>query len=260
MKYLFLAIHYSYKIFIKNVDLCNFYVIITYVMIKAVGSTYSIDFLKKALVLKKFWNDRDKKLNPAGKGIGIKKQKILFFYNVFSKINNKDYSFEHLKAFKDGPIFNDVYFQVASQNIFVENIDIPEFIISNEEEYKVAETLVSALTPKQLSDLSHQYNCWKNKYDSNYLEKVDSHDMTSNNILPEDFDEHDELITKSLFSYFRILNCNYILHKSKNNVIAIKRSDYEKVKNDYLDVLDNIEEVINPVRIEIEDGGVVIDY
>lgn len=229
-------------------------------MVIGAGSSYSEDFFKKAFVLTKFWNERDRKLNPAGSGIGIKKQKILFFYNVFSKVNNKEYSFENLKAFKDGPVYNDIYYEVTVKNVFIEYLNIPENISANEEEFKIAEIIVSSLTNDQLSELTHKYNCWRKKYSIDYVDKVDAHDMDFNNIMPEDFDEHDELITKSLFDYFSNIYKNYILHKSKNNILAIKKKDYEKVVNELSSALDYIEENINPVRIELEDGGIVIDY
>ena len=39
----------------------------------------------------------------------LQTQKFLFFYEMFQFISNKDYDITNLKAYKNGPVFSDIY-------------------------------------------------------------------------------------------------------------------------------------------------------
>lgn len=216
------------------------------------------DFYNKVNILKKYWNTRNRTLLPArADGAGLKKQKILFFYNVFSKVNSKDYTFDNLKAFKDGPVYNDIYHYITSTNKFAEDIAIPSSLelSFNNDEFEVAKTLVSSLTSDQLSQITHNFNCWAKKF------VIPTYgDFESNSILPGDFDQTDEQLAKSLFEYFSKIQNEYKLYKSKYNILAIKKDQYEDILANYKTIIDSINEKTNPVRIEVEDGGIVVDY
>lgn len=220
-------------------------------------------FYFKVQLLKKFWETRDKNLIPANKTYGLRQHKFLFFYNVFAKLEGKQYSLDNLKAFADGPVFNDIYFENAKFDRNLTDITIPsEFLLSNIdlEILELTNLLVASLTDTEISNLTHTFDCWKENWHVDDKGRVDL--SMSNDISEDNFSDRDNKFIIDLNGYIRDLSKSRKLYKSKNNVLAIAKKSYEKLVNEYKDDLDLIQEGYNPVFVELDEqtGKILYDY
>jgi len=187
-----------------------------------IKSTLDVDF--KASVLKNFLAKRNKKLLPDSKGIaeGILQQKFLFFYNLFSYVQGKPYTFLALKAFENGPVYNDIRI-MAKNGIAFENIkDIAEVEI-DKDVFAQTMTLVELFNDK-LSEFSHKFDLWKNIKDT-----YDNNAITEKSITEDDM-KWIELFLEEINN----INNNYRKELSTSGkIILIHKDDHKEVMSKF---------------------------
>ena len=97
----------------------------------------------------------------------LKLQKFLLFYELFTKISGETADFSHLRGYKRGPVFSNVWgdytkerfaFNIEADNAFHKHLDA-----INEVRAKKSAFIVSVLSEGELSDLTHKMNLWKSK-------------------------------------------------------------------------------------------------
>ncbi|MCQ2463964.1 MAG: hypothetical protein MJ095_00115 [Oscillospiraceae bacterium] len=190
----------------------------------------------------------------------LKLQKFLFFYEAFSKLENDNYEFKNLKAYKNGPVFSDVYgdytkersdFETRCQSAIEHNQDNINF-----ERACSSSAILKALTEKELSELTHKLNFWNAKkplVDQGYLQI---------NMNEEDINENDiKLLSQleSMFSYSIVKD--YTLVSYGNINFFIKNTIMKKMTPEHYDVLLELSEepsLMNPVYVDMSEEGVLL--
>lgn len=182
-------------------------------------------------LLKEFWDRRNRELvPPSGKGIGIKKQKFLVFYNLFANTLGKENTLENLKAFKQGPVYYDVYSHIKSTNEYLEQRRVPKQIYC-EDIINATKILLESESHETLSNLTHTLDLWKNNYDSDYDESIIKQDFQfdDNNIELKDISNRDKKLLRILYEYNLNIFNNYNLIKIKNKLYAIEKENQDKI-------------------------------
>ena len=192
-------------------------------------------------------------------GSKLRQQKFLFFYEMFSKINNRDNHLEYLKAYPNGPVFSEVYGDSTYRNTeFTEKIkSFVDFSDIDENISNAALYLVKTFTEREISDLTHNLDLWSCKakrilngekgigiYDSDITEK----DVACFNEL------YDEYLNLSLQDVEIIELFNKIFIISKENA---KKLTYEH--QEVIELLSRDQDLENPVYLDIEEGVLLID-
>ena len=199
-------------------------------------------------LLKYFWNNRERKIiyNPSG----IMKQKFLFFYNLFAKINNKHCTFENLKAFKNGPVYYDIYKETKTKNlVYLEKLKVITPFQIDEEIAQVTLQLLY-LYKNNMSTITHSFDLWSKVYNA-----FGTKDIKESDITKEDFDKATLLYneTKNVLKNYSIVFNKYdvpfIIDKGKKNYIV----------NNYYDELQFNTENKYPIYVTEENGELYFD-
>ncbi len=204
-----------------------------------------------------------KENNPNEYASNLKLQKYLFFYETFSKVSNKDYSFECMKGYKNGPVFSEVYGDYKyefdefddyiSCDILENNIDEIDKDIASR-----AAFLVQILTQEELSDMTHQLNIWNSQ-----KERIVDNNERHVELEEKNFDEEDVALVKDLASMYstEFIETSIVLNiKNKNFVLSKKDCEnISELQRNTLELLAQ-EKLMNPVFIEIgENGELLVD-
>lgn len=203
-----------------------------------------------------------KKNNNISYETPLKLQKFLFFYEAFAKISGETPDFTHLRGYKEGPVFCNVWadytkervsFNEAAQAAYDKNVEN-----INEKRAKKCSFIVSSLTEEELSDLTHEMNIWKSKQQlimSGELQ-VDLYEADFNNADVKLF-----ITLDSIYSTDMIENSKIISLDKKNFVFS--KSDSKLLTEKHFDILLSLaqnEELHNPVFVNIdEEGRLLID-
>lgn len=192
----------------------------------------------------------------------LKLQKFLLFYEALTKVSGDTPDFSHLRGYKKGPVFSNVWgdytkerasFNIAAQNEYNKNIkDI------NVKRAEKCAFIVGTMTEEELSNLTHQMNLWKSKekriMSGEYQVNLDESDFNDNDVklinmldvmYPTDMVENSEIIN---------LDKNYfVFSKSDSKLLTEKHFDI-------LLTLAGKEDLHNPVFVDIdEEGRLLID-
>lgn len=199
----------------------------------------------------------------------LKLQKFLFLYESFSKAIGETADFSYLKGYEKGPVYSDVYgdYTYRSTDFINKIIQISneglstlekasDSLIINEKLAEKAAFLVSILTEKELSELTHSFNIWKSA--EKRILSGEKH-VSLNSF---DFSDSDVTFAKDLLDMYSLnqienwniinLNETYFLVDKKEN--ALISDDLQKVLHE---IASN--ETENPVYISVKDGVIVID-
>lgn len=190
----------------------------------------------------------------------LKLQKFLFFYEVFSKIDEeKDYDFSYLRAYPNGPVFSNVYgdynYQTTAFWKRLDQLGAPSIEGVNYERAKLAGFLVKILNEEELSDVTHEFDAWK-KYKGAI--KRGEKNIT---ILEDDFTQNDFFLLETLREMYPIElieNSEVISILDKNFIISkdiLPRLTKEQ-KDLFLTLAD--ENLHNPVFIDLTEEGVML--
>lgn len=181
-------------------------------------------------------------------------QKFLFFNEMFSKNKGLEYDLDRLKAYERGPVFSATY-----GDLLYDKRDIIKKISTLELEFNAVQIktmleslfLVTTHTDEELSNLTHEFDLWKNKF----RKGENNIDICESDITEED--------TKKLQMI------NSLLDYEEKEIIPMgdKRFVFNKGEVDNLneeliqtlEELSEIDELVNPVYITLEDGELLVD-
>lgn len=192
----------------------------------------------------------------------LKLQKFLLFYEAFSKIDGDDSDFTYLKGYERGPVFSNVFGDYTHER---ESFDIAahqEYALHSEQvntvRAKRSHFIVSTLSAKELSSLTHKLNLWKSKENRimNGERQVELDEI--------DFNEEDwNLVTWLEKMYPESLIENSYIANIDTHYFVFKKDDVEKLTAQHFDILSNLAdnaELINPVYVELdEEGRLIVD-
>lgn len=200
--------------------------------------------------------------NPREYDSPLKLQKFLLFYELFTKTAGEQADFDHLKGYKRGPVFSNVWGDYTKERISF-NKAIAEAYSKNQSHVeniraRKSAFIVSILSEHELSELSHKLNLWNSKRDrimgGEYQVTLDEADFNEDdarmvNLL-------DAMYPNALIVSSIVLPIDqYSFVFSSENISRLKESDM-----DILSALAETGDLHNPVYVEIDkDGRLVID-
>ena len=190
----------------------------------------------------------------------LKVQKFLFFYEVFSKIQGKPYSFDRMAIYKLGPFFSTAYgdyrhdFPELKDLLDGEDLADHNFVLDLPTARK-ANFLVSILNTDELSELTHQFSIWKKKES---LFGIQRYQIPADEA---DFSEEDWKLAKLLLNAYPIdfIEKSTILYLDPAKFV-ISKEDNEKLTDEHKQALNDIAfsgEFDNPVFVNLADDGVL---
>lgn len=186
---------------------------------------------------------------------GIKKQKFLFFYNLFAYLSGVHFTFDTLKAYANGPVYYDIYSYSLSDNHkfygeYVSTItkyqkfsDLIDFNIA-----KISFYLVNSMTNDQVSDLTHHFDFWKN-----------SRNTITTNINLGEMSQKDYDFASWLLEFWTSMVEDHQFIKGVFNTFYLSKSVYTKIKASNPEFREKILSTIknkfdyNPVVISLDD-------
>lgn len=192
----------------------------------------------------------------------LKLQKFLLFYEALTKVAGEEPDFSHLRGYKKGPVFSNVWgdytkertsFNKAAQQAYEKNAES-----INAQRAEKCAFIVGTMTEKGLSDLTHQMNLWKSK-ENRIMSGEYQVDLDES-----DFNSHDEKLIDTLDKMYPtdMIENSAIVNLDKNYFVFSK-SDSELLTEKHFDVLLTLaenEELHNPVFVDIDkEGRLLVD-
>ncbi|EHO77615.1 hypothetical protein LDK09_09400 [Fusobacterium animalis] len=187
----------------------------------------------------------------------LQTQKFLFFYEMFQFINNKDYDITNLKAYKNGPVFSDVYgFQRYEKDFLESTVNANNDTSYNVDKENVEKALflTSTMTDTELSDLTHQLDMWKSK------KKLIDDGKKQIPIELSDISSEDKEKLKKIYKTALLID-NFKIIKIANKIFLIKKEELNDLTDEHYEVLDLLSQendLINPVYLSIDGEGVLL--
>lgn len=192
----------------------------------------------------------------------LKLQKYLFFYEVFSKINGDVSDFHCMRGYARGPVFSNVWgdytherkeFDMSAMQAYESHSEL-----LCEDRAKRSGFLVSIMSEKELSDLTHKMNIWKAQ-ESRIVQGLYQVSLSE-----DDFNENDWYIIQALEQMYPIsLIDNSHLIKLNNCCFVFAKEDVSLLTAQHFDTLcflSENEDLHNPVFVEIdEEGRLIVD-
>lgn len=192
----------------------------------------------------------------------LKLQKFLLLYEAFAKTFGERPDFSHLRGYKNGPVFSNVWgdytkerdlFNTASLNIYhlrKKNINVERALKCS--------FIVKTITETELSELTHKMNLWKSK------EKKIMNGEHNVDLYEEDFNKSDEIMIRLLDKMcpIELINNSEVFSLDKNYFVFSKKDAHTLTERhfDTLMTLAEQENLHNPVYVEIDtEGRLVID-
>lgn len=186
-------------------------------------------------------------------------QKFLFFYEVFSKVNEKEYDLGRFKIWMHGPVNSVAYGDYTYRGAdFVTAFKKVEEKVDQEIARK-ADFLVQILNTEEISELTHTFDFWKIpaiKLSGSWKNNVSA---SEKNFSSTDMERAHRLYTMYDDTFIR--NSEVIHTFGKHFVIS--KSDKENLTSDHIEVLEKLStdtSLMNPIFVEIDnDGRLAID-
>lgn len=192
----------------------------------------------------------------------LRMQKFLFFYEIFSKVDQDNSDFSHLKGYQRGPVFSPVWGDYTKDREEFDANSLRVYMAGNnpvnEKRAQQASFLVSSLLENELSELTHQFNLWNSKKER-IMNGEQQVELTEN-----DFNACDDTLGKMLERMYP----DYMIQNSVIIPIAEKyfifsKQDAARLTEQHFDILSVLsahEDLHNPVFVEIDsEGGLCID-
>lgn len=192
----------------------------------------------------------------------LKLQKFLFFYETVSKIENVTYDLTKLKGYAAGPVFSDVYGDYRyNKELFNQAIILTleeNEVVINEDIATFCLFLVQTQTSEALSELTHELDIWKSQQDmiewGEYQVSLHESSLSATDI---------EFIKSIRSAYPRSYIDAVKIIKLNHKRFVVNREDYQNLTPTHYDTLqklDQVNELVNPVYVEIdENGGLIVD-
>lgn len=192
----------------------------------------------------------------------LKLQKFLLLYESFSKVSGEKPDFSHLRGYKRGSVFSNVWGDYTKERDAFNRAAEEKYRAGtagiDEERAKKCAFIVRILSVNELSELTHTMNLWKSKE-----ERIMSGEYQVD-LDERDFNESDtELITALDRMYPMQLIDNSEVIEIDNHYFVFKKEDAQKLTEQHFDTLSSLaesENLFNPIYVEIDEGGrLVID-
>lgn len=192
----------------------------------------------------------------------LKLQKFLLLYEAFSKIAGEVTDFGHLKGYKRGPVFSNVWGDYTKERTLFDSAAEQCYNCGkadiNEIRAKKCAFIVSTLSEKELSDFTHKMNLWKSK------EKRIMSGEYQVALSENDFSQEDKELVSLLESMYPIelVDSSKIISVD-NHYFIFNQEDIPRLTEEHFDTLSILaenEEFYNPIYVEIdEEGRLLID-
>ncbi len=190
----------------------------------------------------------------------LKLQKFLLFYEAFAKASNETADFSHLKGYKRGPVFSNVWGDYTYERTAFDKAAEAEYVTShntiNEEFARKSHFLVSILSENELSMLTHKLNLWKAK------ENQIADGWYQVDLSESDFNDDDTRIIKSLMKMYPLSMIeNSSIIGIDNHFFVFSKQDSERLSERHFDILCELaenENLQNPIYVELDENGRLI--
>ena len=190
----------------------------------------------------------------------LKLQKFLLLYEAFAKTSGEKPDFSHLRGYKKGPVFSNVWgdytkertaFDVAAMKTYKAKKDS-----INETRAKKCGFIVETMTEEELSELTHRMNLWNSKkariMSGEYNVDLDE----------KDFNEDDKKMIRLLDSMYPIeMIENSIVVDLDKNYFVFSKEDSVKLTEEHFDtlmMLSERESLHNPFYVDIDSEGMLL--
>ncbi len=190
----------------------------------------------------------------------LKLQKFLLLYESFSKVSGERPDFGHLRGYKRGPVFSNVWGDYTKEreafNEAAEESYRLGVIAINEERARKCAFVVGVLSENELSELTHTMNLWKAK-ENRIMSGEYQVDLDES-----DFNENDARIISMLDAMYPMeLIENSEIIGIDNHYFVFRRNDAQRLSEQHFDILSSLaenEQLYNPVYVEMDEGGRLI--
>lgn len=192
----------------------------------------------------------------------LKLQKFLLFYEAFTKINGDTADFSHLRGYKRGPVFSNVWGDYTHERLAFDDAVQKEYSSAHEqideERAKKSQFIVSILSENELSELTHKLNIWNAK-ETRIMQGERQVDLCES-----DFSDNDARIMRLLEEMYPIsLIDNSHIVEIDNHYFVFNKQDAGRLTEQHFDILSALsdnEQLSNPVYVELdEEGRLVVD-
>lgn len=190
----------------------------------------------------------------------FKHQKFLFFYEAFSKSQNKEAELSGLQGWDNGPVFSAVWGDRRhEESDFIESMKRANedfhSLIDNEIAIKSA-FLMRIMNKRSLIDLTHSFNIWNCKEGLiNLYNKVSlsEHDLSEDDVIKLDM----------LFNLYSVETIkNTAIYSYLGYSFLFSKSDFEDLTQEHFAALNELVEngsVEQISYVELENGVLLID-
>ncbi len=192
----------------------------------------------------------------------LKLQKFLLLYEAFAKTSGEKPDFSHLRGYKKGPVFSNVWGDYTKERTAFDTAAMKTYEAKkdsvNETRAKKCGFIVETMTEEELSELTHKMNLWNSK-----KARIMSGEYNVN-LDEKDFNEDDKKMIQLLDSMYPIeMIENSIVVDLDKNYFVFSKEDSVKLTEEHFDtlmLLSERETLHNPVYVDIDsEGRLLID-
>ncbi len=192
----------------------------------------------------------------------LKLQKFLLLYEAFAKTSGEKTDFSHLRGYKKGPVFSNVWGDYTKERTAFDAAAMKTYEAKkdsvNETRAKKCGFIVETMTEEELSELTHKMNLWNSK-----KARIMSGEYNVN-LDEKDFNEDDKKMIQLLDSMYPIeMIENSIVVDLDKNYFVFSKEDSVKLTEEHFDtlmLLSERETLHNPVYVDIDsEGRLLID-
>ena len=192
----------------------------------------------------------------------LKLQKFLLLYEAFAKTSGEKTDFSHLRGYKKGPVFSNVWGDYTKERTAFDTAAMKTYEAKkdsvNETRAKKCGFIVETMTEEELSELTHKMNLWNSK-----KARIMSGEYNVN-LDEKDCNEDDKKMIQLLDSMYPIeMIENSIVVDLDKNYFVFSKEDSVKLTEEHFDtlmLLSERETLHNPVYADIDsEGRLLID-
>ena len=192
----------------------------------------------------------------------LKLQKFLLLYEAFAKTSGEQPDFSHLRGYKKGPVFSNVWGDYTKERAAF-NVAAIETYEAKKNEINIVRAkkcafVVRTMTETELSQLTHRMNLWKSK--ENRIMRGEY----NVDLFERDFNKDDESMIRLLDEMYPIeMIDNSVIINLDNNYFIFSKDDSRKLTEEHFDTLMTLaegENLHNPVYVDIDaEGRLLVD-
>ena len=192
----------------------------------------------------------------------LKLQKFLLLYEAFAKTSGEQPDFSHLRGYKKGPVFSNVWGDYTKERAAFNAAAVEAYEAKkddiNIERAKKCAFVVNTMTETELSQLTHKMNLWKSK------EPRIMRGEYNVDLYEKDFNEDDKTMIRLLDEMYPInMIDNFVIINLDKNYFVFSSEDSQKLTERHFDALMTLaeqENLHNPVYVDIDvEGRLLVD-